>query len=257
MAGEYAKYMSKENYAAEGIKLYQNQGDGTFMDVTTQVGLHGLAFTMGSNFGDINNDGYLDFYLATGEPDLRTIVPNRLFLNNKGKSFEEVTSQSATGHLQKGHAVAFVDLDNDGDQDIYCVLGGAYEGDNFFNALFKNNWNKGNWLKVQLEGVKTNRAGLGAKLEVHLEGGQTLYRTVDNSSSFGENPFMVHLGLGEKERLEKLVIHWPSGIQTEYFGISKNQRILVREGENKIVPLEVESFDFSEKEPTHHHHHNH
>ncbi|MFK8012070.1 MAG: FG-GAP repeat domain-containing protein, partial [Marinicellaceae bacterium] len=114
--------------------LYKNQGDGTFSDVTEQLGLKQPLLAMGANYGDINNDGFLDMYIGTGSPDFRTIVPNRMFINNYALSFHDVTTATVTGHLQKGHGISFADLDNDGDQDIYAVMGGAYTGDFFQNA---------------------------------------------------------------------------------------------------------------------------
>ena len=72
---------------------------------------------MGSNFGDLDNDGWLDFYAGTGDPDLTTLIPNRMFRNADGKAFQEVTSSGGFGHIQKGHGVSFADLDNDGDFD--------------------------------------------------------------------------------------------------------------------------------------------
>ncbi len=81
--------------------------------------------TMGCNFGDFDNDGWLDFYLGTGDPDLSMLVPNRMFKNVAGQRFAEITGSSGTGHLQKGHGVACGDWDHDGDVDIFIEMGGA------------------------------------------------------------------------------------------------------------------------------------
>ena len=81
---------------------------------------------MGSNFGDIDNDGYLDFYLGTGNPSFKSAIPNKLFKNINGEKFLDVTTSARVGNIQKGHGVAFVDLDNDGNEDIYIKMGGAY-----------------------------------------------------------------------------------------------------------------------------------
>ena len=117
-------------HGGELPRLYHNNHDGTFTDVTAAAHLNHVCHTMGCNFGDLDNDGWLDFYLGTGDPELSTLVPNRMFRNAGGKFFQEVTSATDTGHLQKGHGVAFADLDNDGDQDNYAVIGGAFSGDN-------------------------------------------------------------------------------------------------------------------------------
>src|SRR5262249_13498625 len=113
-------------HAAGLPRLYHNNHDGTFTDVTVAASLNRVCLTMGCNFGDLDNDGWLDFYLATGNPSLSMLVPNRMFRNAEGKFFQDVTTATGTGHLQKGHAVAFADFDNDGCQDIYTVMGGAY-----------------------------------------------------------------------------------------------------------------------------------
>ena len=119
-------------------KLYHNNHDGTFTDATAGARLSHVLLTMGCNFGDLDNDGWLDFYLGTGNPDLTTLTPKRMFRNAEGKGFQDVTTAGGFGHLQKGHAVGFADLDNDGNQDIYEVMGGAYIGDTAFNVLYLN-----------------------------------------------------------------------------------------------------------------------
>ena len=93
---------------------------------------------MGSNFGDLDNDGFPDFYLGTGYPNYEALMPNLMYHNQRGKAFANVTTAGGFGHLQKGHAVVFCDLDNDGDQDVFEQVGGAYPGDGFVDVMFKN-----------------------------------------------------------------------------------------------------------------------
>ena len=99
-------------------RLYHNNGNNTFTDVSTAHGVNHVNYAMGCNFGDIDNDGWPDYYLGTGAPEFTTIVPNKLYHNIGGKKFEDITYATNTGHIQKGHGVAFADIDNDGDQDI-------------------------------------------------------------------------------------------------------------------------------------------
>ena len=106
-------------------RLYRNLGGKGFEDVTEEAGLDRVFAAMGSNFGDFDNDGYLDFYLGTGDPDLATLVPNRMFRNVGGRRFAEITASSGTGHLQKGHGVACGDWDRDGNIDMFIERGGA------------------------------------------------------------------------------------------------------------------------------------
>ncbi|MCY3761624.1 MAG: VCBS repeat-containing protein, partial [Gemmatimonadetes bacterium] len=121
-----------------------------------------LTLTMGCNFGDLDNDGYLDFYQGTGYPGYEALMPNVMYRNLGGTGFVDVTMAGGFGHLQKGHGVAFADLDYDGDQDVYMQLGGAYPGDMYGNALFENPGFDNNWIRVRLRGVQSNRAGMGA-----------------------------------------------------------------------------------------------
>ena len=142
-----ADYLGRA-HDAERPRLYRNLGNGTFTDVTKATGLYRMLLAMGSNFGDLDNDGWLDFYLGTGEPDLAALMPNRMFRNDAGKRFQDVTTSGGFGHLQKGHGVAFADLDHDGDQDIYQVVGGAVEGDTYRNVLFENPGHGNSWVKL-------------------------------------------------------------------------------------------------------------
>ena len=119
-------------------RLYKNAGDAGFVDVTRAAGLYRVHMPMGANYGDLDNDGYPDFYLGTGYPTFDAVGPNVMYRNDGGESFSDVTFSGGFGHLQKGHGVAFGDLDRDGDQDIFVQMGGFYPGDGFPNALFEN-----------------------------------------------------------------------------------------------------------------------
>ncbi len=198
--------------AGEKLKLYRNRGDGTFEDVSVARNMDRVVHAMGANFGDLDNDGWLDFYLGTGDPDLLTLIPNRMFRNDQGRRFQDVTTSGGFGHLQKGHAVSFADFDNDGDQDIHEDLGGAVSGDVYPNALFANPGHGNHWLKISLVGSKANRAGIGARLKFHLttpSGPRVLHRTLNTGGSFGCNPLRLEVGLGNATRVESIEIRWP------------------------------------------------
>jgi hypothetical protein len=154
----------------ESPRLYQNNKDGTFTDVTKKANLDHPLLTMGSNFGDLNNDGFLDFYAGTGDPDYRSMQPNRMFLNKRGESFDDVTFHGRFGHLQKGHGVSYADFDRDGDLDVHAVMGGAYEGSVYQNVLFENpgGW-ENRWVGLSLQGTDTNRLALGARIKLFRE----------------------------------------------------------------------------------------
>lgn len=204
----------------EPSRLYRGRGDGTFEDVTRAWGLEDkVIFAMGSNFGDLDNDGWPDFYLGTGNPDLRSVIPNRMFRSVEGRRFEEVTIEGGFGHIQKGHGTAFVDLDRDGDSDVYMVMGGAYEGDRFANVLFENpGWPDRAWISLRLEGTTANRSAIGARIavDVVLPGGahRTIHRTVNTGGAFGAGSLTQHIGLGRAERIARVTIRWPDAART-------------------------------------------
>ncbi len=202
----------------ERPRLYRNLGPEGFKDVAAEVGLNRVTLPMGSNFADIDNDGFLDVFLATGRPPYSVLVPDLMFKNVNGQRFEDVTTSTGTGHLQKGHGVSFADYDNDGDLDLFVEVGGQTPGDKAHNVLFQNPGQRHHWLQVKLIGTKSNRSAIGAKVqaEVARPGGvsQTIYRTVSGGSSFGGNSLVVSLGLGEATSVKTLTITWPIAART-------------------------------------------
>lgn len=122
----------------ETQKLYKNVKGVRFDDVTKEVGLDRVVMTMGANFGDVDNDGFLDIYLGTGAPSYAALVPNILYLNRAGKYFADITASSGTGLLQKGHGIAMGDIFNTGQPAIAVEQGGMGGGDGYYTALFRN-----------------------------------------------------------------------------------------------------------------------
>ncbi len=198
----------------ETLRVYRNRGDGSFEDTTAALGLARNIPSMGANFGDLDNDGFPDVYLGTGAPSYGMLIPNRMFLNREGREFVDVTTATGTGHLQKGHGVAFADLDNDGDEDIFANMGGAFPGDKYPNALFENPGHGNDWVAVELVGRRSNRAAIGTRIRVVLESDgkpEQRFRWVTSGGSFGASPLMQHIGLGPDARILRLEIEWPAG----------------------------------------------
>jgi hypothetical protein len=237
----------------KGVKarLFRNLGDMRFEDVSRETGVDKVLLTMGSNFGDIDNDGWPDFYCGTGEPDYAALYPNRMFWNDAGKAFQDVTTTGGFGHAQKGHGIAFGDLDNDGDQDIYAVMGGAYEGDVYPNALFRNPGHGRRWVTLVLEGVEANRSAIGARIAVRVAepaasssggpgGERTIYATVGTGGSFGSSSLAQEIGLGDATSIHDITILWPgSGRRQVLTDVPMDVALRVVEGSAFTVPVEL------------------
>ena len=250
-----ADYLRLPN-PGETPRLYRNNGNGTFSNVTKTARLDRVLVAMGSNFGDLDNDGWLDCYIGTGDPVLSSLMPNRMFRNSGGQFFQDVTTSGGFGHLQKGHAVAFGDLDNDGDQDIYEDIGGAYEGDGFQNVLFENPGHGNHWITLRLRGTKSNRDAIGARLEIQVhDGGRTrqIHGIVSSGGSFGASSLQQEIGLGSATFIEKLTVRWPlPGRPTQVFtNLPVNRVVEIIEGEPGFRSHEQKPFKLGQAAHAH------
>ena len=233
---------------------------GTFTDVSLQMGITEATTTMGCNFGDIDNDGFLDFYLASGEPNLFSIVPNRMYRNNQAEAFQDVTYKGGFGHIQKGHAVGFADLDYDGDQDIYAVMGGAFEGDLYQNILFENPiGNQNNWINIKLIGTQSNWSAIGARINLLIEENgkkRKIYHTVGTGASFGGNSLLAEIGLGKADKIITLNVNWPNKSRSisTFNDVPVNKHVQIVEGQTSISLLKVEKKPFAKNSKGQHAH---
>ncbi len=247
-------------HEGETPRLYHNNHDGTFSNVATAAKLNKLLVAMGSNFGDLDNDGWLDFYLGTGAPDLAMLIPNRMFRNASGKFFQDVTTSGGFGHLQKGHAVAFGDIDNDGDQDIYETMGGAYTGDTYWNVLFLNPGHGNHWITLKLEGVLSNRSAIGSRIRVSVEspeGDREIFATVGSGGSFGASSLQQEIGLGNARAIREIEVRWPaSGRRQNLRNVPMDQILKIKEDVDTFVVLKLKKLDLAKaaaRQSTHHH----
>jgi hypothetical protein len=222
-----------EREPRDTMRLRRNDGDGVFVDATEAWSLNRVSFTMGSSVGDLNADGLPDLYLATGSSSLDALQPNVALLNMGGAAYADVTEPARLGHLQKGHGVSFADLDEDGDEDLYVELGGAFANDAFANALFRNPTDPETGLIVRLIGVRANRSALGARVRaVFAE--RVAHLTVGPGSSFGGNSLQVEVAVRDGEELDHLEVDWPWGATEVVDGARLGSVVTVREGDGVV-----------------------
>ncbi len=229
----FAADIAGNPHPADVPRLYLADGAGGFVDAALAYGIARVMLPMGGSFGDLDNDGFLDFYLGTGYPGYDSVIPNFMFRNVGGERFSDVTVAGGFGHIVDSNAVAFADFDNDGDQDIFQQMGGQIPGDDFPNALYDNPGAGRSWISLQLRGTSSNRFALGARVRVDfVDAGssRSVFRQVGNGSSYGGNPLRLHIGLGDAERVERIEVYWPTSDTTQVFeALEVNRRFRIIE----------------------------
>jgi hypothetical protein len=238
-----AAYLGQQSARAGQPRLYRNLGRAGFHDVSEEAGLNRQIPAIGANFGDIDNDGYLDAYFGNGWYSYSGLVPNVMLKNIDGRRFEDVTFSTRTGHLKRGNGISFADYDRDGDLDLFVRTGGLVPGDTAHDLLFRNPGHKRHWLKVKLVGTKTNRAALGASIRVELRDAdgrsRSIYRTVGNNSSSGGNCLVELIGILDATTVARLTTSWPTSRTSQTFrDLACDQEIEISEGASSYKVVE-------------------
>jgi hypothetical protein len=228
-------------HGSKSNRLYRNLEGRGFKNVTQEAGLDMVFATMGCNFGDFDNDGWLDMFLGTGGPDVAMLVPSRMFKNVGGARFSEITGHARTGSIQKGHGVACGDWNRDGNLDIFIEMGGVTWNTRFHNMLYQNPGQGNNWLNLKCVGTISNRAAIGTRIEAITDETppRSIHREVTSGSSFGANPMEVMIGMGRAAKLKELRVFWPASRTEQVFtGLAANRAIEITEGDATIRPRE-------------------
>ena len=236
------------NLRAEGCSLYVNEGDGFFSNATLRFGLGHVTYKFtgfGVDWFDYDSDGWLDLFMANGavtiieelqaEGDPYPFDQQNLLIRNLGEGtrFENITGKAGPAFqaAEVSRGAAFGDLDNDGDIDI------VFQNNNGLTRILLNEvGNRRNWLMVKLEGTKSNRQGIGARVGLVRTGKPTLWRRAHTDSSYcSSNDPRVHFGVGDDTSAEAVVVKWPSGLVERWDDPPVNQQITLKEGTGKPV----------------------
>ncbi len=233
--------MVKTHFLNQSSGLYHNNGKGEFEDLTAPAGLAAERrfISWGTGMVDLDNDGNPDILLVSGTvyPELERAYPKysahnpRIIFRNRGNgTFAEMIEEAGPGiaarHMSRG--CAFGDFDNDGDLDVLVM------NINEPPSLLRNDAPPHNrWIKVRLEGTKSNRSAIGARVLVKYGGKIQAQCVMGQSSYLSSNDPRLHFGLG-KESLVDIEIHWPTGKADSYPGVAAGQLVTIREGEGII-----------------------
>ncbi|MDW3652545.1 MAG: FG-GAP-like repeat-containing protein [Bacteroidia bacterium] len=217
-----------------------NRGIG-FSTIGTNDGTRVVPVSWGANFFDIDHDMDSDLYISNGclNPSL---LPNpNLFLENRGGLYREFGFETQTNDHSIGRGSVVFDYDKDGDMDLLVINQTPYQEENpedFFrpSRLYKNENNSNyHWLKIKLEGIKSETSGIGSRIEAHLGGGEILLREIYGGSSHeSQNSTIVHLGLGPYDKVDSLVIKWSASGKQVLQNIQADRLIEIAEDSEEL-----------------------
>src|ERR1700746_3306770 len=227
----------KTHFADDANILYHNDGKGNFEDATgsSRLGVETRYVCWGAGIVDLDNEGLPDLFMVTGHvyrqvertlPQYPSKTPRVVFRNLGKGVFEELTEEAGPGvaaaHSSRG--CAFGDFDNDGDVDILII------NLNEPPSLLRNDLGgKSNWIKVKLEGTKSNRTAIGARVLVHYGGKTQAQALLSQSSFYSCNDPRLHFGLGNSTSAD-IDVYWPSGLHETFKQVKVNRLITIKEG---------------------------
>ena len=214
---------------ASGNRLYNNQGDGTFQDVTETAGVRIGGWGWGSCFADFNNDGWLDIFHVNGYITTRFTNnefflsdASRIFISNRDGTF--TGSEQSLGLIDKGmgKGISCLDYDLDGDIDIVVANNGQPP------SLYRNDGgNDNNFIHLRIAGEGQNYDAIGARITL-VTGNLTQTREISNGSNFiSNNPSEAYFGLGASKKIDRIEITWPDGDRKTLTNISANQMLTI------------------------------
>jgi enediyne biosynthesis protein E4 len=232
------------NLDNEYLALYRKLDGEGYEDVSAKTGLAAATRNLvgfGTKFLDFDNDGLLDLFVANGNvidnPELiapgRRFAQPKLLLRNTGQGFQDVTAQAGAdlSIAKVSRGAAFGDFDNDGDIDVLVNNSGDHP-----QLLRNDGGNRNNWLTLLLRGTRSNRSGLGARIEVLAAGKWRVFQTLGGGSIMAANDPRVHIGLGGATSAEEIVVHWPSGLVQRIKNVAARQILTIEEGSPTAPP---------------------
>ena len=226
----------KTNFSDDTATLYHNNGDGTFSDVTNEAGLgRNMRFLgWGALFLDIDNDGWPDIFLANGHVypevdgrDLNTSFRERkvLYWNQRNARFADISLNAGPGISRpfNSHGVAAADFDSDGTLEV--LVNNSHDS----SSLLKNLGEHGNWMLVKLQGTRSNRDAIGARVTVQAGGHKQIQEVRSGGGYISQGDFRLHFGLGTASRIDSLDVRWPSGSVQRMMNLRSNQILTIKE----------------------------
>jgi enediyne biosynthesis protein E4 len=209
-----------------------NHGKSTaFTEESKAKGMDFVSISWGANFADFDHDLDVDLFVANGDLNPNDVpLPDYYFENTNG-SFKEIARAVGLNDYGIGRGSVVFDMDNDGDLDLLVVNQKAvldYPVKTFTN-LFRNDSTHGNWLKVKLEGVQSDRNGIGSLIELGVNGIKMIREADGGSGHLSQNSLITHFGVGDAVKIDYITIRWPGGNTQTVSDQSANQLLVIKE----------------------------
>ena len=222
--------------------LYRNNGLGAFTEITAgKIVKKSLASSSGSCWGDFNNDGNLDLFVANYGSN------NYLYLNHGDGNFSALNSDAVVSDGGRSVAASCSDIDLDGDLDLFVSNGSPH--DDYNNFMYLNNGNENNWINIKCIGQISNASAIGAKVKVrakiHNKAPWQKREISSQSGYLSQNSLVAHFGLGDAEKIDSILVLWPSGLEQVLTDISVNQNLTILESTSisSVINLEIPVLD--------------
>jgi len=265
------------NFRDQADVLFQNNGNGTFTNISDQAGIENKGWGLGTAFADLDGDGLLDIYVTNHYNQ-----SNVYYHNNGDGTFTNIAEYVGLADQSSGRGVTLGDFDNDGDLDIYVAnyesnflyanengefvdlaqeVGVADSGntygvafcdldfDGFLdlnvvnwknrpNSLYHNEGNSNHWIVIRTQGTNSNRDGIGTRIRIVTQNKSQIREVTGGCGYLCQDSYFIEFGLGDSPSIDSLIVTWPSGIIDVYTGIAVNQYVTVIEGIS-LVPVEL------------------
>jgi hypothetical protein len=228
----------KTNFAGDTSTLYNNNGEGLCEDRTFAggIGMNTRWLGWGVGFIDFENDGWLDLFLVNGHvyPEvvqLKTEAGYKqrkvVYRNLRNGRFEDVAERLGPPATtpKAGRSAAFADFDNDGDVDV--VINNVHDTPDLFRL---DSPAANHWVTLKLVGTRSNRSAIGARVRLHSAAGVQVDEVRGGGSYYAQNDLRVHFGLGDVNRIDRIEVRWPNGLEEAWTDVSIDRIVTLTEG---------------------------
>jgi tetratricopeptide (TPR) repeat protein len=250
--GDGALDLAVTNFFGESTTFYRNLGSGLFVDQTAAIDLLAPSRPLlgfGTGFADVNNDGWLDLLSTNGHihdlrPRIPWTMPLQLLLGGPGGRLADVSARAGEpfGRLHPGRGLAFGDLDNDGRVDAVVL-----NQNEPLVYLHNRTEHPGHFIRFSLEGTRSNRDGVGARVTIDCGGRRRMSERIGGGSYQSASDPRIHFGLGASRQVDSVEVRWPSGHVDHHAGLTAGREYRLLEGRN---PLEVSNGRPASTEPS-------